>query len=200
MPQETGSRAAPAQAARSGMAADDFSGANRVPGERAGALLDDMKEGAAALGGEARERVDRYATTQKDVVTEHLQDFAQAVRRASDDLSDRDQTMASQLVRQAANGLESLSRSVGGSTPEDMVNSVRSFGRSNPAAFIGGAVLAGLAIGRFARASAHSGGGRDAWDGGSFDRDTASRSARSTAGGTTDPTGTPPNPMTGGNL
>jgi hypothetical protein len=34
-----------------------------------------------------------------------------------------------------------------------MIDSVRRFGRNNPAAFIGGAVLAGLALGRFARAS-----------------------------------------------
>ena len=77
------------------------------------------------------------------------------MKRAGEDLSERDHTMAAQVVRQAANGLESLSRSVNGATFEDMVDSVRNFGRSNPAAFIGGAVLAGLALGRFARASGH---------------------------------------------
>ena len=77
------------------------------------------------------------------------------MKRAGEDLSEHDHTMAAQVVRQAANGLESLSRSVSGASFEDVVELVRNFGRSNPAAFIGGAVLAGLALGRFARASGH---------------------------------------------
>jgi len=56
-------------------------------------------------------------------------------------------------VRQAADGLESLSRNLADKEPGDLLNAVRDFGRKNPAAFIGGAVLVGLALGRFARAS-----------------------------------------------
>lgn len=119
------------------------------------AAYDSLKQGARSLGGEARERATRYAAEQKDAVSSHLDDFAHAIRQASDDLNQRDQTMAAQFVRQAAGGLESLSRSVSGASFEDMIDSVRRFGRNNPAAFIGGAVLAGLALGRFARASGH---------------------------------------------
>ena len=119
------------------------------------AAYEQIKEGARSLGDEAKERASRLAEDQKVAVTEHLEAFASAVKRAGEDLSERDHTMAAQVVRQAANGLESLSRSVNGASFEDMVDSVRNFGRSNPAAFIGGAVLAGLALGRFARASGH---------------------------------------------
>ena len=117
------------------------------------AAYDSLKQGARSLGDEARERAAHYAAEQKEAVSSHLEDFAHAIRRASDDLSQRDQTMAAQFVRQAAGGLESLSRSVSGASFEDMIDSVRQFGRNNPAAFIGGAVLAGLALGRFVRAS-----------------------------------------------
>lgn len=121
-----------------------------------------LKEGARSLGDQAKERASRYVEGGKTTVTEHLDTFAQAIRAASDELRDKDQTMAAQLVRQAAGGLESLSRSIGGTSLQDMVTSVRSFGRSNPTAFIGVSVLAGLALGRFVRAS--SPGRRDDWD------------------------------------
>jgi hypothetical protein len=111
------------------------------------------KEQVSQYAAEAKEQVSRYADDQKQAVTQHLDDFAKAVREASDTLSKNDQTMASQVVRQAASGLESLSRSVSGANLQDLVNSVRDFGRANPIAFIGGAMLAGLALGRFARAS-----------------------------------------------
>ena len=111
------------------------------------------KAQARSLGEEAKERAARYAEGGKEAVTEHLDAFAQAIRKAGEELSERDQTMAAQVVRQAARGLEGLSRSVGGTTFEDVIDSVRRFGRSHPAAFVGGAVLAGLALGRFVRSS-----------------------------------------------
>jgi hypothetical protein len=117
------------------------------------AAYDSLKEGARSLSAEARDRASRYADAQKEAVSGSLEDFARAIRRASEELSERDQTMASQLVRQAAGGLESMSRSISGASLEDMIDSVRRFGRQHPVAFIGGAVLAGLALGRFARAS-----------------------------------------------
>jgi hypothetical protein len=117
------------------------------------AAYESAKESVRAFGDQAREQVSRYASGQKEYVSESLDEFAQAVRRASDELSQRDQTMAAQFVRQAAGGLESLSRSVSGSSFEDIIGSVRRFGRDHPVAFFGGALLAGLTIGRFARAS-----------------------------------------------
>lgn len=121
--------------------------------QQGSAGFEQIKEGARNLTDQARERASSFAEDQKGVVTQHLDTFAQAIRQASDDLSRNDQTMASQLVRQAAGGLESLSRSIHGADFGDMLDSVRRFGRSNPTAFIGGALLAGIALGRFARAS-----------------------------------------------
>lgn len=141
----------------------DSAEAVRSQAERQGAAgLDSLKEGARSLGEEAKERASRYVEGGKETVTGSLDTFAQAIRRASDELNESDQTMAAQLVRQAAGGLESLSRSIGGASIQDMVDSVRSFGRSNPVAFVGVSVLAGLALGRFARASAQRGSGD--WD------------------------------------
>jgi hypothetical protein len=122
-------------------------------GRLGGEAMSSLKQGTRSLGDEAKHRASRYVEGGKETVTEHLDAFAEAIKRAGEELNERDQTMAAQLVRQAASGLERLSRSVSGANMTDMIESVRSFGRANPAAFIGGAVLAGLALGRFARAS-----------------------------------------------
>jgi len=131
-------------------------GASRLKdeaGRQGAAAVDALKDSAYNLGEQARDRVAGFAETQRDAISGHLDTFAEAIRKASDDLSQHDQTLASQVVRQAAGGLESMSRSIHGVTFGDLLDSVRSFGRRNPAAFIGGAVLAGFAIGRFARSS-----------------------------------------------
>ena len=78
--------------------------------------IESVKEGARSLGEEAKERASRYVEGGKETVTGSLDTFAQAIRRASDELNESDQTMAAQLVRQAAGGLESLSRSIGGAS------------------------------------------------------------------------------------
>lgn len=143
----------------------------RREGEALGEKLTEGREAvereARSAAAAARDRAVEYAEQQKSAASESLDTFAQAVRRASDELSQRDQTMAASLVRQAAGSLESLSRSLSSAGFGDLVDSVRDFGRRNPAAFIGGAVLAGMAMGRFARSSggrrheaAHDMGGR----------------------------------------
>lgn len=112
-----------------------------------------LKAEAQSFASAAQDRVRAEAQKGARVGARTLGDFANAVRRAGDELSQADQSPASRLVGQAADGLESLSRSLADKDPGDILNSVRDFGRRNPAAFIGGAVLVGLALGRFARAS-----------------------------------------------
>lgn len=112
-----------------------------------------LKAEAQSFASAAQDRVRSEAQRGAQVGAKTLGDFANAVRRAGDELDQADQSPASRLVRQAADGLESLSRNLADKEPGDILNAVRDFGRRNPAAFIGGAVLVGLALGRFARAS-----------------------------------------------
>jgi hypothetical protein len=121
--------------------------------EKLGGAVQAVKGEAAHFADTAKQKVAEKADQQKETVTTALGDFAQAIRAAGDQLCEKDQTMAARLVTQAAEGLETLSRSVSEKRPEDMLNSIRDFGRSNPTAFVAGAVLAGIALGRFARAS-----------------------------------------------
>lgn len=112
-----------------------------------------IKAEAQSFASVAQDRVRAEAQKGTQAGAKTLGDFANAVRRAGDELAGADQSPASRLVQQAADGLESLSRNLADKEPGDLLNAVRDFGRRNPAAFIGGAVLVGLALGRFARAS-----------------------------------------------
>jgi len=112
-----------------------------------------IKAEAQSFASAAQDRVKAEAQRGAQAGAKTLGDFANAVRKAGDELAGSDQSPASRLVQQAADGLESLSRNLADKEPGDLLNAVRDFGRKNPAAFIGGAVLVGLAVGRFARAT-----------------------------------------------
>lgn len=114
-----------------------------------------IKAEAQSFASVAQDRVRAEAEKGVKSAGRTLGDFANAVRRAGDELAGADQSPAARLVGQAAEGLEGLSRNLAGKDAGELLNAVRDFGRRNPMAFIGGAVLAGLALGRFARASDH---------------------------------------------
>jgi hypothetical protein len=126
------------------------------PKEMAASAAQTVKQEAASFAGEAREKVVDKLEQQKQSATHTLSDFANAIRKAGDELDQSDQSMATQLVRQAADGLEGLARSVTDKRPEELLDAVRDFGRRNPTAFIAGSVLAGIAIGRFLKSSSSS--------------------------------------------
>lgn len=112
-----------------------------------------LKSEVRSFAGAAQERVATEAQKGVETAGKTLGDFANAVRRAGDELAGADQNPAARLVGKAADGLEQFSRSLEGKDPGDLLDAVRDFGRRNPLVFVGGAVLVGLALGRFARAS-----------------------------------------------
>ena len=112
-----------------------------------------IKENLRSMGREAADQASHFADGKREIVSDSLGNFAQAIKRASEELSSQDQTMAAQIVQQAAGGLESLSSSISRASVPEMIDSLREFGRRNPVVFFGGAVLTGLVLGRLARAS-----------------------------------------------
>ncbi len=122
-----------------------------------------VKEGASSLGSQALDEARQRSEQLKDEAATGLHDFADAIRKAAEDLSKKQPGIASDLIGQAASGLEGLSRSLQNRSTGQMIDDIRSFGRSYPGAFIAGSILAGIAIGRFAGSSAthsHSGTGK----------------------------------------
>lgn len=109
---------------------------------------------AAHFAERAREEVTRTVEAKTESVASALDAFADAVRKAGEELGAQDQSMAAKLAMNAADGLQTFSRNLGGKSAEEMLHSLRDLGRNNPTVFLAGAVVAGLAIGRFARSSA----------------------------------------------
>lgn len=114
---------------------------------------DAVKQEAMQLGREAGDMAAKQTDKAKEAAVSHLDSFADALRAASEKLGRDHSDPASELVANAASGLEKLSRSLHGSSTGDIVNTVRRFGRENPMGFLAGSVLAGFALGRFAAAA-----------------------------------------------
>ena len=126
-----------------------------TPKDQLGAALQGAKEEAAGLASTAHDKALDKIQSGQDAVTSTLHEFAGAIRKAGEELGQHDQSMASQMVRRAAEGLEQFARAVSDKQPAELLASVREFGRTNPTVLAAGAVLAGLALGRFARSSQH---------------------------------------------
>lgn len=133
---------------------------------------DKLHEASDEIKGQARHAVEEaqraatnYAEDGKNVAAGSLTDFAKAVRSASDELASRDQGMAARFVTEAADGLERVANSVSGTSVEEMAGSVTDFARRNPGPFIVGTVLAGVALGRFVKASSERSHGGDSYAG-----------------------------------
>lgn len=123
-------------------------------GEKLAEAKETVRGEAAHFAERAREEVVRTVETKTESITGALDVFAEAVRKAGEELGAQDQSMAAKIATNAADGLHTFSRSLSGKSAEEMLHSLRDLGRNNPTVFLAGAVVAGLAIGRFARSSA----------------------------------------------
>ena len=125
--------------------------------DMASSAMDTVARDAMAMASDTQGKAAKALEDQKRAVGGAIEDFASAIRKAGEELSESDQTMAARLVRQAADGLEHLSHSLADRRPQEILDAARDFGRRNPVAFAAGAALLGLALGRLARST-----GRDA--------------------------------------
>jgi hypothetical protein len=129
------------------------------PKDLAAGAVQTLKQETASFAEHAKDRATDALQQQKGAASETLGDFANAIRKAGDELAQSDQSMVGRVVRQAADGLENLARSVSDKRPEELIDTVRDFGRRNPTAFIAGSVLVGVALGRFLKSSGQGGDG-----------------------------------------
>lgn len=103
----------------------------------------------------ARERVMSSSEDAKNNAAEEIGRTADALDTAASEVDEG--SVQQQLLREAADGLTRISGSMKGKNLGDIVGDISQFGREHPAAFLGGAALAGFALARFARASEESG-------------------------------------------
>ncbi|WP_424933975.1 hypothetical protein [Amaricoccus macauensis] len=123
----------------------------REAAERARERFDDARAQAeAGLQDASAMAMDKAEAAKKDAAGE--------VRRTADGLEAaaaelEDSPLQRDLLHEAADGLKQISRSVEGKSLSEMASGLSDLARKNPAAFLGGAALAGFAMARFARAT-----------------------------------------------
>ena len=123
------------------------------PKEMVAAAASTLKQEVATFASSVQDKAQGQVEDKKQIATKTMGDFASAIRHAGEELAQHDQSAVGRVVKHAADGLEQLTRTVSEKRPEELLDAVREFGRSNPTAFIAGSVLLGVALGRFARST-----------------------------------------------
>lgn len=113
-----------------------------------------VKEQAAQVVEPAKERARQIAEEQKAAGADRLDAVARAVHEAAEKLEGNLPPRAASYIHEAAGTLERASSAIRDRSIDDIVRMVGSFAREQPAAFFGGAVLAGFALSRFLKSSA----------------------------------------------
>ena len=129
------------------------------------AVVNEVREGVAYSTARAREEATARTEDAKQGLASEMSATADALDAAARDLEEH--SLQRSLLREASKGLASMSQALHGRSVGELVSDVAEFGRRNPAAFLGGATLAGFAVARLAMASAPTGGTapreEDAW-------------------------------------
>ena len=145
----------------------------------------EFKRQAKETANEVRDRARSLADQQKHAAVGRVEGIAHALRTASDELRDQGQPMVAEYSRYAAEGLESMARSLDRREVGDFVDGIEQFARERPVAFLGGAMVAGFALARFMKSSSAR---RDQGADRSYEpRPTTHGAAASPAGATTTP-------------
>jgi hypothetical protein len=106
-----------------------------------------------AFASDVGQEISKKADEQKARGAEAIRAVAGAVGTAAQQLEQQSPEMA-RYVRQAADRIDGLSRTIEGRNINELMHSASEVARSNPALFFAGAMLAGFAVSRFLKSSA----------------------------------------------
>lgn len=135
-------------------------------------LLQQAKEEGSRLLGTAGERVKDMAGEGKSGAADKLKDVAGFVRDAARQMDEKNLGSLSGYVHNAAERIETVSDSIRDQDIGELISQAQDFGRRNPTIFFAGAVVAGLLLSRFLKASSS---GYSSYGGSSGGRQVASR-------------------------
>lgn len=135
-------------------------------GEREQAARDETRSRVTAMAERARERAEDATDTarqkaagaasqQKDRATGQLHSISSALRETSGSLRGNQQESIAGYVEQAASQVDRLSDYLNNRSVTDLFEEAQDFARREPALFLGGAFLLGIAGSRFMKASEH---------------------------------------------
>ena len=121
------------------------------------AAVDSAHQKVVESIGPAKEGIQTFVEQQKNLGAVQIGSAARAIHSAAREFETELPGIA-KSIHEAAAKLEGASSSMRQQTPEKIVETVGRFARERPAAFFGGAVLAGFALSRFLKSSAERGG------------------------------------------
>ncbi|ACI97935.1 hypothetical protein [Rhodospirillum centenum] len=132
-------------------------GSDTKGGATAGGMAHELSERARETGERltetARAKVRGQYERQQTFAADQISGIATALRQTERQLRDQDQGFPARYVGMAAEQVEDLAEQVSRYGFEDLLSRTETFARRQPEMFIGGAMLAGVALGRFLRAS-----------------------------------------------
>ncbi len=132
---------------------DRISAATADLRDQAGRAAHDAKGAASSIAETARARLNDMLGQQKAAGADRIAGVAKAAHSAAGDLDKTNPHMA-RLVRTAAENVDKIADDVRSRDIGQVFSSLADFGRKQPVAFFGGAVLAGFVLSRFLKSDA----------------------------------------------
>ncbi len=152
--------------------------------EQAKSLASEAKDQTVKVAEQARDHVQNLVSEQKDQAAERLGSLAGALREAGRKLNEGEQGGDfGRYADRAAEQVERLSSYLRDNDLRGFVRDTEEFARRRPEVFLGGALLAGLALARFLKASSPNR-GFDGYEGGNWTGYPQSATGRSPYTGT----------------
>lgn len=152
-------------------------------------LAHEAKDQTKKVAEQARDHVQNLVSQQKDQAADRLGSLAGALREAGNKLNEGEQGGDfGRYADRAAEQVERLSTYLRDNDLRGFVRDTENFARRRPEVFLGGALLAGLALARFLKASSPNQ-GFDGYEGGSWTSYPQSSTGRSSYAGTATGTG-----------
>ena len=111
---------------------------------------------AAGVIDQVKQQASTRVNEQKARAAEGLGSVASAIRQASEHLRSENQTLAT-YADKAVDQIQLFADRMRDKDPADMMRDAERFARRNPAAFVGGAFVLGLALARFLKSSGEPG-------------------------------------------
>ena len=136
----------------SGFGGDAFGTTAGASGSTAPARTTREFPRAAGVMDQVKQEASTRVNEQKVRAAEGLGSVASAIRQASEHLRSENQTLAS-YADKAVDQIQLFADRMRDKEPAEMVRDAERFARRNPAAFVGGAFVLGLAMARFLKSS-----------------------------------------------
>jgi hypothetical protein len=115
--------------------------------------LHDLKDGAKALFGEAREQGVEQLEKYRETAAAQMDNLARSTTSAAEELQDKDTLGLSHYISGMAESLTDFAGNLRGKSADELLQQVGRLARENPALFVTGSIALGFGLSRFLKAS-----------------------------------------------